>query len=935
MVVSGRPLAALPPDPQLPKRLRYDLSRKDKALLPYVVRQFKARRDAGVHPLSAWWRRTKWRARRAWSRLPPASRFFDRTTRYRSERGSMFRWSSMSALWLAALVALGYAIGTGYSKHDTFPRAVLATVVRPAVAAPLAFVLLTLAAGSARRALLAWLAWRPGAIVVPDFTAAGELGAVTAAQLTGQFRERIVLLRLRSATPSPGAAPEGSFLDAVDSRAFSGGAFGSLLGLAKAAAPRHALEIEGLLRTRAGAQRCGVLVQVVQQPSQASPVVEIWESSWERAIRLAADAATAAILPRTRLCKGPWAAWRRYALPPKLITAYEEASAHEQGGRFDQALSAYWEAVRQDPTNLTVRLHLGQLQEKRGLLLAALTNYQRILALGNPGRKELPRGIYRRAARREWDRALTIAKYRAIVLLAEGSILRQWSMTDEGDPNVNREKLREEFSELLEPLARTKRNDPTADAISGATKVLLSNEMVLDEGAENEALEELSRRANRAADELKLSLSRLELRPSRRPVTRRTVALTQLCINRRYELTSSRLQPHAVTSMTKLSKEVRWAGWTLGPWAGWWPSWLRRWQWHEHYNAACVYALSLADPRLTATREDKDGLAGWAVTRLERAIATRDSAMVAAWRDWVVSADPDLHLLRAKKEDGRPEDAFWAFEAMYFPQRGPSKDPAPAAPRESHRLTESRFTRALLGDVAESFARQWHARAARCASGTGEPRLLDWREHERGVWLAIHAVTQDWYDWRVRRELIDLANLALDGADALSTAFTPYEHGPLVDLKTSGDLGRHISEAVRSERKVTHEQLSKLDRLLEEPGANGANDFRQWLEAMSAIPSRPRRPISASRQAKTCRQQAETWQLFSDWLKTAPKRAPNHAQRPTDGQPVDQHEIEAAFKAFKSELHRTARRWKRLAFDVRWSDRAHRLGDRRDWLPRA
>ena len=148
-----------------------------------------------------------------------------------------------------------------------------------------------------------------------------------------------------------GGDSSGSFLDA-------------LLRLLRAAVPSYALEVQGLVRERKETPRCGVAVQIVQESSQPSPTIEVWEETWDAAVRRAADEATAAILPRSRLCRGPWAAWRGYAMPPALFSAYERASELEQERRFDEALDQFWRALRLDPTNLTLRLRLGQLQEK-------------------------------------------------------------------------------------------------------------------------------------------------------------------------------------------------------------------------------------------------------------------------------------------------------------------------------------------------------------------------------------------------------------------------------------------------------------------------------------------------------------------------------------------------------------------------------------------
>ena len=81
------------------------------------------------------------------------------------------------------------------------------------------------------------------------------------------------------------------------------------------------------------------------------------------------------ILPQTRLCRAPWAAWRGHVMPPGLLHAFEEGVRLERARRYDEALAAYWRAVELDPLNMALRLCVGQLQERIGLYLDALATY--------------------------------------------------------------------------------------------------------------------------------------------------------------------------------------------------------------------------------------------------------------------------------------------------------------------------------------------------------------------------------------------------------------------------------------------------------------------------------------------------------------------------------------------------------------------------------
>jgi hypothetical protein len=586
-------------------------------------------------------------------------------------------------------------------------------------------------------------------------------------------------------------------------------------------------------------------------------VVEVWESSWEAALERAADDATAAILPRTRLCRGPWASWRGYVMPPGLVAAYEKAAELEQQRRFDEALRQYWVALRLDPMNLTMRLRLAQVQEKAGLFLAALTNYVRVIAVSRPGSRDLPRGLYRRAARREWDRAVELAKYRAIVLLAGNTIVRQWNQTDD----EIRSKLHQEFTRLLKPLAETKRHDPAADAISEAIKLLLAATRRLDTDEEAGKLaKDLAGWAYSAAEELKLSLSRLESRPTSRPLTRRTVALAQACIERRVGLLDNVVLEDR--TLKRLKRKVRHAGM--------WPSRVRRWQWHEHYNAACVYAIPLdkdkllggrrAEPtdrkKAEASKKVRNRLAHRAMRRLERAITTRDSIFLATWRDWVVVDDPDLAGLR-------DEATFAAFVSTYFTRRDPAPGKVPKSPSDPYRLAESRYTIELMRTIGRRLHDIWHARGKMRRSADIH-LLARWCDDDRAIWDLVRKVSEDSYDWRVRYQLLEHVNKALDGQPPIHVHFRGYDDQNVVpDGQDPGP-----EQDPDDERKEHKKRLDQLAKSLRDP-----TNFH----GMPTYDRHPRASLPRSQVTALCEEQAAVWQKFSEWMR-ADEKTSTHAE---------------------------------------------------------
>jgi tetratricopeptide (TPR) repeat protein len=144
--------------------------------------------------------------------------------------------------------------------------------------------------------------------------------------------------------------------------------------------------VKGGLVTGEAAPGCGVTVHVVRLPGKAGTGQTFWDSSWDAAIRRAADHATASILPRTRLCRSPWSGWRGFHLPWTLFHCYERAAELERERRYDEALDLYYKALEQEPMNLGLRLQIGFLQEKLALFADALATYESILEVARPGR---------------------------------------------------------------------------------------------------------------------------------------------------------------------------------------------------------------------------------------------------------------------------------------------------------------------------------------------------------------------------------------------------------------------------------------------------------------------------------------------------------------------------------------------------------------------
>jgi hypothetical protein len=272
-------------------------------------------------------------------------RRFARPPRYRVQAPTTLVWVTLFVAFGGALGGLGYLVGraTPTRAHQGFWDSLDRTITKPSVSLPLAFAILTCLTYACRRVRFQWLAWRPGRIQVPDFSAP-NVTAASPAQLTSMFRDRLARMRLASSGATPAAQPVSDFLDVLGAaQASSSNILGTLLGLLRAAVPGFAYEIRGVVvQNDAPPSDYTISVQLVRLPNQGGAQVDVTDSDLHRAIRRAADFATAAILPRTRLCKGPWVAWRRYKMPGELFSAYEEACEHEAKQRYDRALDLYY-----------------------------------------------------------------------------------------------------------------------------------------------------------------------------------------------------------------------------------------------------------------------------------------------------------------------------------------------------------------------------------------------------------------------------------------------------------------------------------------------------------------------------------------------------------------------------------------------------------------
>lgn len=774
-------------------------------------------------------------------------------------------WGLWFVMSLGAVAFLAYLVG--YVPPGKASRRVVDSLYRavtqPGVSLPLAFAILTFSTYCFRRVRLEWLAYKPGRIQVPDFSAA-NLTAISAAQLTTAFRHRLARMRLASSGAAPAAQQESDFLSVLGAdQVSSSNILGTLVQLLKAGSPAYAWQISGdVVQLEGTVPSYRVLLQVLRLPSEGTPPVEVTDTDLDRAIRAAADGATAAILPRTRLCKGPWVAWRRFVMPGALFSAYEDACEHTNERRYDQALELYYSALEQDPLNSMVRLQLGQLQEKLHLSLEALATYTGMIDAARPAGTDLPAGLYTFSAERARWRALLIARYRRIVLLAGESFVEQWFETA-GERHSDRDRRQASLRMQLTPCL-TKRlgaNGFHCLMQAGSDGAIWTGPREDPKRLRMELTDFAVAEVYKLRSDLPLAWP---LRP-RPPLTRRTLDLTRICIEQGVMVGQERAIPDALAE--DLGKRVRHVERFRR---------LRRWQ--EEYNAACVFAIPLLGELTDRVRQR---LAEEAVRRLELASGCADSSFIASRRDWITSEDPDLGGLRLQPR-------FKAFEAQYFP----SGAPIPRRPKGAQELAELHCTRDMLASAARSWETVWRARATMSHKGE-QPAASRWWRDEQEVWRHIHDVALH-HDWQVRLAMMKAArewhlSYRLEPVEA---AFKRYGENALLAAEGAVDA------AADKEIEQIHQHLLDVVELIRTYRCQGLTTSFSALDIFDAEPTM----FTPALRCRLCRRQAATWRRLHEFL------------MPTQGpQGSDTDELR---RSFERELRHAERGWKRTSRSV-------------------
>jgi hypothetical protein len=819
-------------------------------------------------------------------RSKPASR----AARYPTRWPFIPLWCAGLAVSAVVLAELAYLVGrhSPPDPNSSFEAMRLA-LSRPGLAVPVAFGALVLAAWCIRHLTLNWLAWRPGSIQVAGLSHGCDAHEADVEQLTMYFRRRLATLQLQSPTPVPGAAPATDFLDVLDRGGVdSRNVLGTLLRVLRAASPTHAYEVRGVLLRRDERPQYGIAVEVLRQPSEGTMSATLWGETWEDALRQAADEATGAILPQTRRCRAPWGVWRGYVMPPGLLHAYEDAALLERDRRYDEALARYYDALDLDPMNMVLRLRIGQVQERMGLLLDALATYLGMRATSRPAGVRLSRLLYRGRGRRERRRALLSARYRRNVLLGGRVLIDQWRSPEETPPTKRDDRRRELRACLRGHLAAELCKIEDEDTVER----ILSAPLGADEDDDYFALRELfARYALHDCAELRESLHR-HVFDRRVTLTSATVALTEVCIRTRLRSVRSRGERCADWPPTPEQMTAEIADIEIGP-----SGRVRSFQtWHEHYNAACAYALPLRDIE-HLDDGDADRFAKAAVRRLELATARADSAYIASRRDWLLSEDPDLMGLRAHSQ-------FVEFEVMHLP----SSSITPRRPTAVRQLESSRYVRDLLVAIANTWQPVWRARKETLNGGVAVEVLLQWFGDELQTWDDVRTVAREYRHSGSRLALIRNLQRCADRYEftAPTVGFPRYELDPLDRAAPRDECDDAATAAITN----ANERLASLYGIVGDARQRDPQLMRvgltQWQDVLRRQGAAAR-PLSSQLLSLLCDRHAALWQLLAEWLEADEDSAPDAADR------------------FQDNVDETRRLW-RVALGLRTSMRESRNG---------
>lgn len=615
-----------------------------------------------------------------------------------------------------------------------------------------------------------------------------------------------------------------------------------------------------------------------------------WERAIELA---AHQVASAVLPRSRQCREPPWATWRGLRLPDELFDLYQRFQGQRHDRCFDQAFTTVQRAIQIDPSNWALRLELGKLQEQLGMHLEALLTYDDIVgsaARRNPHlanawhrqhRDDNFRDPGKRIVNEAWSvvrpasglpanhAVVYVARYRYALLLGLGDKLagQWWPYSSGGESEGSavkgrRDSVRRTLSDRLitrhkEVIDSYLRRDDGCKFFRTTIEEYLSAEIEGKSDVETRRLDARIFFTTVAVAQLERMLEERPrlLRQQYTPtvVTQRSL---QICVpwailRRGMALQhANSVQPERRIEVARAeksvmrprSKDLAFPG-IEGLLRDGWPGDIRILSrvikrilrggalrsWHEHYNAACAFAVLLLPDSGSSggaeihtdgaaegqsTGEARELIRRAALVELDKAAACSDSGFLASQRDWILTEDPDLDVLRGTRE-------FRTFEATTFgsvlgsPQRGP---------RLSHWEQEAYVTD-VIHAVAQQLASFWRRQSSDSAPSAGE----GWLETEREAWYLIKLLTANRLDPTTRDEVVTMFE-----AMAHRHSFSPpprrhrrYSDDALLrqlacmtgqieigNLESSNTVASKVDEA----NQLSMKRLASLDKLMHAPG---------------------------------------------------------------------------------------------------------------------
>ncbi|MGC7099456.1 hypothetical protein ACPZ19_32680 [Amycolatopsis lurida] len=674
-------------------------------------------------------------------------------------------------------------------------------------------------------------------------------GDSSPAEVTAVFKSKLNESRMYTPAVVPGVSRSYDFIQIVESAGEAATGWWRVASrLVKLARPPHAIRISGRLRANPDGQHQLVL-EVVRQPGFAASPLLLTDDDEQRLLGRAANAVAALVIPRSKYCRNQqWARWRGAKIPGALFDAYERANQYKNERRYDEALAEYHRAIELDPANVHIRVEIGNLQERLDLHLAALVTYDDVVTLCE-NRNYGPSAP--EAA------ALLLARYRRALVLGRGDWLAHDWWLAEPKTRIRQTRMRESIRLRFEryretvPAPAGLLDDPDGSANEDKAAQLRA---YLCEVAQYELEQLIAEKRPRYLRELlsdnclrlgllAVYLRRLMANAEMGSPLKGYSAVKGVAVNGFEKLATDTSWPPAVDALMDVVAEQ------LAPRG---PSSI----WHEHYNAACVYAVALLPSGMrgepSATKEtvrvlaadEKKTLITKAIAQLDNAAASRHSGYLAQRRPWVMSEDPDLSTLRSQPE-------FRAFEMItYSPDR-----PTPLRPRRVHAWELATYTSNLVRHIASCLAHAWRRHTPQPRAFVDEAAAESWHRAENEAWETVSQLASGNQEWQTRYQSIKALQRwsRASGYACDDIRFPAYSEQDLFtraaaltddpDLRKEWQLPQGedtINKETELYLRRCGERLVALSHLLRTPGDRGGvprtrKEFQQVTETWAAL----------------------------------------------------------------------------------------------------